>query len=1436
MFAGKTFTYGELSNFPDRTCLFPEMQDEHKALCSGEPFRFTACDTEEADMYFYDTRDRAYHLKISGITEKGNKILILYEHQPYFLIRVPDVLTGIDIYENEIPPEAKSKVETFATNLRAYIASHGYKVVAVSTTEMTSDSGNYAQYIMRKRGKGFQVQPGFYVKVICKTMAIRKLVYNHIVGTRAKSDANEATTKGIQNEHWWPQNAPIETTSDDMTNYYLQLCREAGFDLCGWNLITSYEIVAVKSCVATRYGWSNANIFIKCNKITRASDFNAPDKLLIMSWDIECVRYTNDGALPSIDDPNDEIILIGMTLSHHHTKEPLMQIGISGFPTDASGDDITVICKTEREVLLAFAIIIFKLKPDVIAGFNDGNFDWQYYVERAMRYRLLETIKKYCSLLYTETYVRGIETAPEDVKILSRELAIIGTHHRVKEGGVKGMHFIQKQTKLEANESVFSYSLKFFGWITCDVMILFRVLYKNPEEYNLNSFLQREKLKSKEDMPIVELFKISRECIDARNNGEEFSDKMRADMRLIKEYCVYDAKACHSLLFTKRCIGDRKVLGSQSYVCMNTAFHRADGVKIRNLVIHEALKKGYAFSSYVNPDNEKYSFSGAYVLEPKITGPQIPRLTLKEKVKTSEYKYQFYSDVKYKLCPEAVVVCEKAISALGNKYKTAITLCAAMKNKGFPVNVQEVLLSIAKKDTIESQIIQMQQYLQNNRATMCSCCDYSLLATYWREYNGRPVSALDFSGLYPSLMMTYNISLDMLVETQTDVELLKSKGYAINEIDIDHFYMNKPHITKAYFIRHKFDPSDKLSNPDTDLFGLFANIQYNLKKTRKALKENLKTTKTALKPLYARVASMNDDPNNPELQELKEKILELERQSGYYDSCQYATKIFMNSFYGECGNKRSSLFKIEVAGGITAMGQWNLKFVLGLIDKMGCNTIYGDTDSTYLQTPEIYYKLLDIAYYGGEIDKDTYCKHVIYTNICKTKKILEQVSRELYANNGTKFLMMEFEEALYPGIFLVRKKYYGVEHAPDNTSPDTINVSKRNNVEDIFIRGLDLKRRGAPDIVKKICSNVVVESVDINNLKPTMQMIEDIFKDSRAQKWNINDFAISGQFRPTKGGTVNTFFKRINAPPRNEGIQPAERVKFVVIKKPRVIYDNTGKIIKRTLEHERLELLSVVSRDGLEIDYDHYVEKKLIGQLGRFVAHEPMFKGDFDVAKDFLLQLYKKDQPPELKFRSHKNIYKAAITKINAPRVKFFTGEINSKSERDIGNVENTTIRASDLEKIDQIIADAEINTKNINIKYAENILKSVPDVFGTFIKSGYVSRMREQLKAKIINYKYELAMLLQQQPEREAYIAELITETRALNLQEESAVAYIEEKSQQYNTRENTIISLIANINSCVSVDAQYTLVEEENNNARYRKNAEKPVNFIVPIEDYGY
>lgn len=148
------------------------------------------------------------------------------------------------------------------------------------------------------------------------------------------------------------------------------------------------------------------------------------------------------------------------------------------------------------------------------------------------------------------------------------------------------------------------------------------------------------------------------------------------------------------------------------------------------------------------------------------------------------------------------------------------------------------------------------------------------------------VIALDFSSMYPTIMISFNISPDTFVNSKKageDLYIAPEVGHAFRK------------------------------EPD----GFFKSIMNELLARRRALKNEMKR--------YEKTSS-------------EYRLLDLQQQS---------IKILTNSFYGYTGWSVAKFYKRECAEATTAWGRYFIKQAIRMVEEAGFTVIYGDTDSIF---------------------------------------------------------------------------------------------------------------------------------------------------------------------------------------------------------------------------------------------------------------------------------------------------------------------------------------------------------------------------------------------------------------------------------------------------------------------------------------------------------
>jgi hypothetical protein len=306
---------------------------------------------------------------------------------------------------------------------------------------------------------------------------------------------------------------------------------------------------------------------------------------------------------------------------------------------------------------------------------------------------------------------------------------------------------------------------------------------------------------------------------------------------------------------------------------------------------------------------------------------------------------------------------------------------------------------------------------------------------------------------------------------------------------------------------------------------------------------------------------------------------------------------------------------------------------------VGCIQV-SNTDSIYTQMPDHYFMDIDRAYFLGNMDKEIYWCRLVEITLKVIAKVRDDINEYFHKDNGTRFLTMAFEEALFPVLFASKKKYVGIahEHHPSFAKPlDLHNLDDkytkefmikfpeytdeqiRNVVDDaiitkrkkqFFIRGLDIVKRGMPNFAKEIILNILERMVAIDNHQELFDIIKEDIRKIYSREWKdpklMYKFIMSDQFKPHKNNVkMHVFVKRM-AELYNIKIKPFERVRYIVAAKYPYKYDIRGRQVPLSIG-EKMELADIATKYGHTIDIDEYMASKVFGQLGRLIAYRHEF-------------------------------------------------------------------------------------------------------------------------------------------------------------------------------------------------------------------------------------
>jgi len=438
-------------------------------------------------------------------------------------------------------------------------------------------------------------------------------------------------------------------------------------------------------------------------------------------------------------------------------------------------------------------------------------------------------------------------------------------------------------------------------------------------------------------------------------------------------------------------------------------------------------------------------------------------------------------------------------------------------------------------------------------------------------YLDNPVACVDYASLYPSSMMSENISHDSKVWTKEydlDGELVceigdrneagdfiydNLHGYEYVNITYDTFkYVRKTPSAAAEKIKcgHKIC---RFAQPLDGVRAIMPSI----------LEELLSARKTTRKLIPQ------------EKDEFMKNVLD-KRQLGY--------KVTANSLYGQCGAKTSTFYDKDCAASTTATGRLLLIYAKKVVEECYGNTIcqtenhgtvltkaeyiYGDTDSVFftfnLATPE-----------GEPI---------------RGKAALE-ITIELAQQAGhlaSKFLKgphdLEYEKTFMPFCLLSKKRYVGMLYETDPTK------CKRKEM------GIVLKRRDNAPIVKEIYGGIIDILMKQQDIEKAAEFLRSSLRNIVDEKYSIDKLIISKSLRSGYKNPQQIAHKvladRITS--RDPGSKPSSGDRI-----PYVFVHNSDKKAK---QGDRIETPTYIQENNLKIDYSHYITNQIMKPVQQVFA------------------------------------------------------------------------------------------------------------------------------------------------------------------------------------------------------------------------------------------
>jgi DNA polymerase elongation subunit (family B) len=524
-----------------------------------------------------------------------------------------------------------------------------------------------------------------------------------------------------------------------------------------------------------------------------------------------------------------------------------------------------------------------------------------------------------------------------------------------------------------------------------------------------------------------------------------------------------------------------------------------------------------------------------------------------------------------------------------------------------------------------------------------------------------PVAVVDYSSLYPSCMISENISHDSKVWTKEyDLDGKEIARTGAQDLNGNFVYDNLDdykYVDIEYDRYEWISPDGKKKEVKVKIgtkICRFAQFPDNKKAIMPAILQNLLAARkaTRVKAKYKTITLKNNktfsgllDENekdyivtdvtlsNGELKKIsqnfsKDQVLDVKDtyssfMKNIFNQRQQSIKVVANSLYGQCGAKTSSFYEMDIAASTTATGRklliYGQKIIENVYKNRICKTKYGEV-------------ITNAEYIYGDTDSVFFTFHL--TELDGTpidgKKGLE-ITIELAIEAGqlaSSFLKpphdLEYEKTFMPFLLLSKKRYVGMLY---ETNP---NKCKEKSM------GIVLKRRDNANIVKDCYGGIIKIMMESQNISKAVKFTKTFLQEMVNEKFPLEKLIISkslrGFYKNPDSIAHRVLANRMGQ--RDPGNKPSvgSRIQYV--------YIQTKK--KAKLQGDRIENPEYIIKEKLKPDYAFYItnqiQKPVTQVFALLLEQMPEFKS--------------KTRTFNMKIRSLKKQYKSDEAKFEAQETK----------------------------------------------------------------------------------------------------------------------------------------------------------------------------------------
>ena len=437
-------------------------------------------------------------------------------------------------------------------------------------------------------------------------------------------------------------------------------------------------------------------------------------------------------------------------------------------------------------------------------------------------------------------------------------------------------------------------------------------------------------------------------------------------------------------------------------------------------------------------------------------------------------------------------------------------------------------------------------------------------------YVDAPVSVMDYASLYPSSMISENISHDSIV---LDNKYDNLEGYEYVNITYDIFDDNKKKVGEQ-LCRYAQFPDDQK--------GLLPRILMKLLSQRKLTRKKCSFKRVTLITGETHEGTVNETSTTVEVTTIDRTTISISKndvesiKDAYneftkvvLDGLQLAYKVTANSLYGQVGARTSPIYMKELAASTTSTGRSLILKAKEFMEKhYDAKVIYGDTDSIFVD-----FKIREKYALAG--------KDSLQKSIDVSVEASNAFKKELKQPHD-----LEYEKTFFPFIILSKKKYVGNLYEMD------VNKFKQKSM------GIVLKRRDNANIVKIIYGGIIDILLNRQSVHDAVQFLQKSIEDLSLGKSDMSDLVITKTLKkdyvdPTKIAH-KVLADRMKLRDPGSAPQVNDRVPYVYIE-----YDLKNKTL---LQGDKIEHPKYITENNIKINYIFYITNQIMNPVCQLLA------------------------------------------------------------------------------------------------------------------------------------------------------------------------------------------------------------------------------------------